>query len=52
MKKVSKLYCYYNPLTDMGHIRPIAFSSNFQKNWSVKGLYGTKLKSEQIVNIY
>ena len=38
MKKVSKLYCYYNPLTDMGHIRPIAFSSNFQKNLSVKGL--------------
>ena len=23
----------------MGHIRPIAFSSNFQKNWSVKGLF-------------
>ena len=22
----------------MGHIRPIAFSSNFQKNLSVKGL--------------
>ena len=38
MKKVSKLYCYYNPLRDMGHIRPIAFSSNFQKNLSVKGL--------------
>ena len=31
MKKVSELYCYYNPLRDMGHIRPIAFSSNFQK---------------------
>ena len=40
MKKVSKLYCYYNPLRDMGHIRPIAFSSNFQKNLSVKGLMG------------
>ena len=39
MKKVSKLFCYYNPLTDMGHIRPIAFSSNFQKNLSVKGLF-------------
>ena len=38
MKKVSKLYCYHNPLRDMGHIRPIAFSSNFQKNLSVKGL--------------
>ena len=32
MKKVSKLYCYYNPLRDMGHICPIAFSSNFPKN--------------------
>ena len=28
-----------NPLRDMGHIRPIAFSSNFQKNLSVKGLF-------------
>ena len=37
MKKVSKLYCYYNPLRDMGHIRPIAFSSNFQKNCPLKG---------------
>ena len=35
MKKVSKLFCYYNPSRDMGHIRPIAFSSNFQKNLSV-----------------
>ena len=26
MIKVYKLYCYYNPLTDMGHIRPIAIS--------------------------
>ena len=39
MKKVSKLYCCYNSLRDMGHIRPIAFSSNFQKNLSVKGLF-------------
>ena len=30
---------HYNPLRDMGHIRPIAFSSNFQKNLSVKGLF-------------
>ena len=30
---------YYNPSSDMGHIRPIAFSSNFQKNLSVKGLF-------------
>ena len=26
MIKVSKLYCYYNPLTDTGHICPIAIS--------------------------
>ena len=31
MKKVSKLCCCYNPLRDMGHICPIAFSSNFKK---------------------
>ena len=36
MKKVSKLYCCYNPLRDMGHICPLAFSSNFQKNSTVK----------------
>ena len=38
MKKVSKLYCCYNPLRDMGHICPIAFSSNFQKYSTVEGL--------------
>ena len=37
MKKVSKLYCYYNPLKDMVHIRPIAISSNFQKTSPLKG---------------
>ena len=37
MKKVFKLYCYYNPLMDMGHICPIAFSSNFLKTRSLKG---------------
>ena len=38
MKKVSELYCCYKPLRDMGHICPIAFSSNFPKNSSVRGL--------------
>ena len=33
-----------NPLRDMGHIRPIAFSSNFQKNSSVKGIIHTGAK--------
>ena len=39
MREVSKLYSYYNPLKDMGHIRPLAFSSDFAKNFSVKGLF-------------
>ena len=44
-KKVSKLYCYYNPSRDMRHICPIAFSLNFQKNSSVIGLNGCVYKS-------
>ena len=44
MKKVSKLDCYYNPLRDMGHIRLIAFSSNFQKTCPLKG-YSKKWNS-------